>query len=50
MIALKAEGAPLTVPHGYPARIVQPNANQAHGRSHPMVKYVTKLTCVAKST
>jgi len=50
MIALKAEGAPLTVAHGYPARIVGPvKENQVHGRSGYMVKYVTKLICVAKS-
>lgn len=45
MIALKAEDAPLTIPHGYPARVVQPTI-----KGHPMVKYVTRLTCVARSS
>lgn len=53
MIALKAEGAPLTIEHGYPARIVHPismaSMESPHARSHTMVKYVTKLTCAAKS-
>ena len=42
MIALKVAGAPLTIDHGYPARLVAP--------SHPgydWVKYVSRITCAS---
>jgi DMSO/TMAO reductase YedYZ molybdopterin-dependent catalytic subunit len=40
IIALKAGGAPLTVDHGYPARLVLP---QRLGLD--WVKYVSRITC-----
>jgi DMSO/TMAO reductase YedYZ molybdopterin-dependent catalytic subunit len=43
IIALKAGGAPLTVEHGYPARLVVP------GRMGlDWVKYVSRITCTNK--
>jgi DMSO/TMAO reductase YedYZ molybdopterin-dependent catalytic subunit len=43
IIALKAGGAPLTVDHGYPARLVLP---QRLGLD--WVKYVSRITCSNK--
>jgi len=43
MIALKAGGAPLTVDHGYPARLVLPARF-----GFDWVKYVSRITCVNK--
>jgi len=43
MIALKAEGAPLTVDHGYPARLVLPAR-----LGFDWVKYVSRITCINK--
>lgn len=43
MIALKAGGIPLTIEHGYPARLVAP-AIIGLG----WVKYVTRITCINK--
>jgi DMSO/TMAO reductase YedYZ molybdopterin-dependent catalytic subunit len=43
MIALKAGGAPLTVEHGYPARLVLP---ARFGLD--WVKYVSRITCTNK--
>jgi DMSO/TMAO reductase YedYZ molybdopterin-dependent catalytic subunit len=40
MIALKADGSPLTVEHGYPARLVAPTKLGAG-----WVKYVRRITC-----
>jgi DMSO/TMAO reductase YedYZ molybdopterin-dependent catalytic subunit len=40
MIALKAGGAPLTVDHGYPARLVAPSRP-----GEDWVKYVSRITC-----
>jgi DMSO/TMAO reductase YedYZ molybdopterin-dependent catalytic subunit len=46
MIALKADGAPLTVPHGYPARLVAPPASAywKGGYGDASVKYLGKIT------
>jgi DMSO/TMAO reductase YedYZ molybdopterin-dependent catalytic subunit len=43
MIALKAGGAPLTVEHGYPARLVLPPR-----LGIDWVKYVARITCTNK--
>ena len=43
MIALKAGGVPLTVEHGYPARLVAPTK---YGLD--WVKYVGRITCIRK--
>jgi DMSO/TMAO reductase YedYZ molybdopterin-dependent catalytic subunit len=43
MIALKAGGTPLTVEHGYPARLVAPQRLGAD-----WVKYVSRITCANK--
>jgi DMSO/TMAO reductase YedYZ molybdopterin-dependent catalytic subunit len=43
IIALKAGGIPLTVEHGYPARLV---ASTRLGLD--WVKYVTRITCASK--
>jgi len=43
MIALKAGGLPLTVEHGYPARLVAPTRSGLN-----WVKYVTRITCKEK--
>jgi DMSO/TMAO reductase YedYZ molybdopterin-dependent catalytic subunit len=43
MIALKAGGLPLTVEHGYPARLVAPTR-----LGLDWVKYVTRITCTSK--
>jgi DMSO/TMAO reductase YedYZ molybdopterin-dependent catalytic subunit len=43
IIALKAGGAPLTVEHGYPARLVAPMRPGLH-----WVKYVGRITCTNK--
>ena len=40
MIALKAGGAPLTIDHGYPARLVAPSR-----AGEDWVKYVSRITC-----
>jgi DMSO/TMAO reductase YedYZ molybdopterin-dependent catalytic subunit len=42
MIALKAGGAPLTVDHGYPARLVAPTR-----LGEDWVKYVVKITATS---
>jgi len=44
MIALKAGGAPLTIDHGYPARLVMP---ARFGLD--WVKYATRITCANKN-
>jgi len=43
IIALKAGGLPLTVEHGYPARLVAPTRLGLE-----WVKYVTRITCTSK--
>jgi DMSO/TMAO reductase YedYZ molybdopterin-dependent catalytic subunit len=43
MIALKAGGVPLTVEHGYPARLVAPTRSGLD-----WVKYVERITCASK--
>ena len=43
MIALKAGGLPLTVQHGYPARLVAPTRSGLN-----WLKYVTNITCKKK--
>jgi DMSO/TMAO reductase YedYZ molybdopterin-dependent catalytic subunit len=43
IIALKAGGLPLTVEHGYPARLVAPTR-----LGLDWVKYVTRITCTSK--
>jgi DMSO/TMAO reductase YedYZ molybdopterin-dependent catalytic subunit len=43
IIALKAGGAPLTVEHGYPARLVAPER-----LGLDWVKYVSRITCTNK--
>lgn len=43
MIALKAGGAPLTIEHGYPARLVAPSK-----LGWDWVKYVARITCKNK--
>ena len=43
MIALKAGGAPLTVDHGFPARLVVPARLGIE-----WIKYVTRITCTNK--
>jgi len=43
MIALKAGGAPLTVEHGYPARLVLPPR-----LGIDWVKYVARITCTSR--
>jgi DMSO/TMAO reductase YedYZ molybdopterin-dependent catalytic subunit len=40
MIALKVGGAPLTIDHGYPARLVAPSRP-----GEDWVKYVSRITC-----
>lgn len=42
MIALKVGGAPLTVDHGYPARLVAPSR-----AGEDWVKYVSRITCTS---
>ena len=42
MIALKAGGAPLTIDHGYPARLVAPSR-----QGGDWVKYVSRITCTS---
>ena len=42
MVAFKAEGAPLTIPHGYPARLVAPDSGGAS------MKYLNTIRCFKK--
>jgi DMSO/TMAO reductase YedYZ molybdopterin-dependent catalytic subunit len=42
MIALKVGGAPLTIDHGYPARLVAPSRPGLN-----WVKYVSRITCTS---
>jgi DMSO/TMAO reductase YedYZ molybdopterin-dependent catalytic subunit len=43
MIALKVAGAPLTVDHGYPARLVAPSRP-----GYDWVKYISRITCTRR--
>jgi DMSO/TMAO reductase YedYZ molybdopterin-dependent catalytic subunit len=50
MIALKAEGSPLTMQHGFPARVVAPGVfGSGYSTGGPCVKYVTAILCDKKS-